>query len=70
MTTSRPQCRKEHEYTPENTYVNPSGYKTCRACMRNSQRKYSKRNPDRYEKRILNIQVDKYLIDTDFDGEL
>jgi hypothetical protein len=25
-------CRRGHEFTPENTYVRPSGQLTCRAC--------------------------------------
>lgn len=29
------QCRHGHEYTPENTYINPtSGAKVCRVCIR------------------------------------
>lgn len=29
-------CKYGHEYTPENTYVNPQGYKKCRECHRNA----------------------------------
>jgi hypothetical protein len=25
-------CPRNHEYTPENTYVNPKGSRVCRAC--------------------------------------
>ena len=28
----RTHCRHGHEYTPENTYLAPSGYRQCRAC--------------------------------------
>lgn len=27
-------CRNGHEYTPDNTYVNPKGYRECRTCKR------------------------------------
>lgn len=27
------ECKHGHEYTPENTYVNPKGYRECRACI-------------------------------------
>lgn len=31
-------CPKEHEYTPENTYVYPSGARQCRICREERQR--------------------------------
>lgn len=30
--------RGGHEYTPENTYVNPAGYRHCRTCLREGKR--------------------------------
>lgn len=27
-------CIRGHEYTPENTYVNPRGWRSCRACRK------------------------------------
>lgn len=38
-------CPKDHEYTAENTYVNPRlpGSRTCRACMRQAQKDYRER---------------------------
>lgn len=31
---NRTHCPKGHEYTPENTYVAPSGFRSCRTCYR------------------------------------
>jgi hypothetical protein len=31
-------CHKGHEFTPENTYINPQDSRVCRECMRTSRR--------------------------------
>lgn len=31
-------CKRGHEFTPENTYVAPSGSRHCRACKRDTMR--------------------------------
>lgn len=37
-------CYKGHEFTPDNTYVNPAGHRACRVCARaNSKRGDEKR---------------------------
>lgn len=33
-------CKYGHEFTPENTYVNPSGVRQCRTCNRSRGRRY------------------------------
>ena len=33
-------CRRGHEFTPENTYVRPSGQLTCRKCQADRARRY------------------------------
>lgn len=38
-----PFCRNGHERTPENTAVNKQGYKFCRLCANESQRRYKAR---------------------------
>lgn len=35
----RTACNAGHEYTPENTYVDPNGSRRCRTCMRAYDRK-------------------------------
>lgn len=37
------QCTKGHSYTPENTYVAPSGNRRCRICLREKDRRRAKR---------------------------
>lgn len=36
-------CPLGHEYTPENTYVNPSGGRACRVCLRSANARYYQR---------------------------
>lgn len=38
---NRTHCPYGHEYTPENTYVNPRGWRVCITCRRNRDRKVS-----------------------------
>jgi len=33
------QCRQGHDFTPENTYLHPSGKRHCRTCQRERTRK-------------------------------
>jgi hypothetical protein len=33
-------CRQGHEFTPENTYIDRRGFQSCRACHRETQRRY------------------------------
>lgn len=35
------ECKKGHEYTPENTYTTTDGKRVCRACTRERDRKRS-----------------------------
>ena len=37
------KCRNGHAYTPDNTYIRPSGHRDCRACIRDRVRRYSAR---------------------------
>ena len=34
-------CKRNHVYTPENTYRNPDGYRVCRTCKRERGRQRS-----------------------------
>lgn len=36
--SKKSHCRRGHEYTSENTYVNKDGSRTCKACRRVSQK--------------------------------
>ena len=31
-------CQRNHEFTPENTYVDPDGWRNCRACRKARRR--------------------------------
>lgn len=37
---SSTHCRNDHEYTPENTYIRPDGYRACRACIRDAMTRF------------------------------
>ena len=36
-------CKHGHQFTPENTYIRPTGQRQCRACNRASVHRYSAR---------------------------
>jgi hypothetical protein len=36
-------CKHGHEYTPENTYVNPRGSRECRVCIRDRMDRFKAR---------------------------
>lgn len=38
--TLRSHCRQGHEFTPENTYVDPHGQRFCRTCRRAYMRRW------------------------------
>lgn len=41
-------CRRgNHEYTSENTYIRTDGYRDCRTCMREHDRKYKESNREK-----------------------
>ncbi len=37
-------CQRGHEFKPENTYVYPSGKRTCKTCRQAYDRAYRQRN--------------------------
>jgi hypothetical protein len=39
-----PFCKNGHEFTPQNTYLHPKGYRVCRICKRQDAKKFSKRH--------------------------
>jgi len=42
----RTHCEHGHVFTPENTYVNPSGWRSCRECRRQSLRRLYQRRKE------------------------
>lgn len=38
INSRKTHCVHGHEYTPENTYVKPTGWRECRTCKRNAER--------------------------------
>ena len=35
--SSKVRCKRDHEFTPENTYINPRGFRQCRQCVRDAR---------------------------------
>lgn len=44
---AKTHCKHGHEYTPENTYVQRNGGRSCRACSRRYSREWAARNVPR-----------------------
>lgn len=42
VNAAKTHCVHGHEFTPENTYVSPQGWRWCRACKRSFFREYNK----------------------------
>lgn len=40
-------CKRKHEYTPENTYINRNGIRECRTCGRIAKDDYKRRHADK-----------------------
>lgn len=43
---AKTHCVRNHEYTPETTYVTPKGSRQCRICLRENQKAFHKAKPD------------------------
>lgn len=41
------RCVHGHEFTPENTYVNPRGERQCRQCLRDASNRHRRANRER-----------------------
>ena len=41
-------CKREHEFTPENTYVHPRGTRVCKTCRYQSIKKFKSNNTEYY----------------------
>lgn len=39
-------CAHDHEFTPENTYINPRGERQCRICLRAASDRFREKNRD------------------------
>ena len=40
---NKTHCKREHEYTEENTHIRSTGFRQCRTCALISKRKYNQR---------------------------
>jgi HNH endonuclease len=43
INAAKTECPRGHLYSPENTYVNPKGGRTCRTCVRAQQRRRARK---------------------------
>lgn len=46
-------CNDGHEFTPENTYINPKGSRCCRTCLRRRDAEYRARQKAKKEGKTL-----------------
>lgn len=48
----RTHCKHGHEFTPDNTYVDGAGHRSCKACRRAALVKFEARNPSRAHREV------------------
>ncbi len=44
LNARKTHCKRDHEYTPENTYLTPAGLRQCRECDRQKNREWKARS--------------------------
>ena len=55
--SNKTHCDRGHEFTPENTYINPRGERQCRKCMRAATDRYQDANRAELNRRRRERQV-------------
>jgi hypothetical protein len=43
------KCVNGHEYTKDNLYTTPNGYRACKECRKNNMRRYRKQDPEYFK---------------------
>lgn len=47
--SEKTHCVHGHEFTPENTYIDPNGWRYCRICVRNTAKGHRARWPEKMQ---------------------
>jgi hypothetical protein len=65
---SKTSCVNGHKYTKDNTRINKYGYRRCRVCGRDQQKKMRRENPNRFIKydreRYRRVRTSKKMADS------
>lgn len=68
LNREKTHCPQSHEYTEENTYINPSGSRQCRTCRLAAHERWIQQNPESRQdivrranlKRQYNLTIEQY----------
>jgi len=56
------ECKRGHEFTPENTRITTDGKRVCRTCMNDYQRKWEANHPESRAERSRNYRRRKKVL--------
>ena len=55
-------CRHGHPWTPENIYIDPRGRRQCRACRRETSRRWREANPGYQREYLRELRLEVFSV--------